>query len=88
MLGVALEHRPDAFAHLLPALATLRARTGRPHWLVVDEAHHLLPTNWAPAGDTIANRPRGIVYITVHPDSLAQRATLTERLNTRVRLER
>jgi HAD superfamily hydrolase (TIGR01484 family) len=71
MLGVALEHRPGAFAHMLPALATLRTRTGRPHWLVVDEAHHLLPTTWASAGDTIATRPRGIVYITVHPESLA-----------------
>ena len=23
-------------------------RTGRPHWLVVDEAHHLLPAEWEP----------------------------------------
>jgi HAD superfamily hydrolase (TIGR01484 family) len=71
MLGVALEHRPEVFAKLLPALATLRARTGRPHWVVVDEAHHLLPVAYAPAGETIATRPRGIAYITVHPDAVA-----------------
>ncbi|MDQ3369062.1 MAG: HAD-IIB family hydrolase, partial [Myxococcota bacterium] len=37
MLGVALEHRPEFFVKLMPAIADLRTRTGRPHWLVVDE---------------------------------------------------
>ena len=54
LLGVALEHRPDFFVPLLPRLQELRARTGRPHWIVVDEAHHLLPVAWEPAPLTIA----------------------------------
>ncbi len=70
MLGVAVEHRPAFFAQLLPALADLRARTGRPHWLVIDEAHHMLPANWEPASE-IPLRPHGSLYITVHPGSVA-----------------
>ena len=30
------------FARLLPQLEELRARTGRPHWMVVDDAQHLV----------------------------------------------
>jgi hypothetical protein len=63
--------RPAYFAELLPRIAAIRARTGRPHWLVVDEAHHLLP---AMRGDVAAVLPeelRSVMLITVHPKSLA-----------------
>src|SRR5262249_53415454 len=49
VLGVALEHRPAFFVGLLPRLQELRARTGHPHWIVVDEVHPLLPATWDPA---------------------------------------
>jgi HAD superfamily hydrolase (TIGR01484 family) len=71
LLGVAVDHRPEQFARLMPALAELRTRTGRPHWLVVDEAHHMLPAAWQPVGDTGALREHGTIYITVHPGSVA-----------------
>ena len=71
LLGVAVEHRPEHFARLAPALAELRARTGRPHWLVVDEAHHMLPAAWQPAGETSLLRAHGTLYVTVHPGSVA-----------------
>ncbi|HUS27247.1 MAG TPA: HAD-IIB family hydrolase [Kofleriaceae bacterium] len=71
MLGIAVDHRPEFFAKLLPALAELRMRTGRPHWLVVDEAHHLLPSSWQPVAE-LALRPHGTLYVTVHPGSVAQ----------------
>ena len=70
LLGVALDHRPEFCAELLTGLADLRTRTGRPHWLVVDEAHHLLPASWEPAADVPA-RQHGTLYVTVHPESLA-----------------
>ena len=35
LLGVELDDRPAYFAELLPRLLAMRARTGRPHWLVV-----------------------------------------------------
>jgi len=43
LLGLRLADRPAFFAALAPRLEELRARTGRPHWIAVDEAHHLLP---------------------------------------------
>ena len=70
LLGVALEHRPEFCAQLLAALADLRSRTGRPHWLILDEAHHLLPAQWQPAAEMPA-RQHGTLYVTVHPESLA-----------------
>jgi len=70
LLGVAVAHRPDSFARLVPAFSELRTRTGRPHWLVVDEAHHMLPAAWAPAGES-AVRPHGTIYVTVHPGSVS-----------------
>ncbi len=79
MLGVSVEHRPEFFMQLLPALAELRSRTGRPHWLVVDEAHHMLPTNWQPGGE-LSVRPHGTVYVTVHPGSVAE--SVIDTINT------
>ncbi len=70
LLGVAIDHRPEFFAELFPALTELRMRMGRPHWLVIDEAHHLLPATWAPA-DESAPRMTGTLYVTVHPESVA-----------------
>ena len=70
LLGLSVEHRPELFAELSAALHELRARTGRPHWLVVDEAHHLLPVAWQPA-DELVPRARGTLYVTVHPESVA-----------------
>ena len=48
LLGIALEDRPAFFNRLLPRLQELRARTGHPHWIVVDETHHLLPAALEP----------------------------------------
>jgi len=43
LLGVRLPDRPEFFERLLPHLQAMRARTSRPHWLLIDEAHHLMP---------------------------------------------
>ena len=66
LLGLALDHRPEYFAGLLSSLLDLRGRTGRPHWLIVDEVHHMLPASWEP-GQDMAMRPHGTIFITVHP---------------------
>ena len=71
LLGIALEHRPQFFNELFPALLELRARTGRPHWLVIDETHHLLPASWAPSPVTLPHELQGLVLITVHPNHVA-----------------
>ena len=46
LLGLPLDERPGFCATLLPRLVELRARFGRPHWIVIDEAHHVFPHDW------------------------------------------
>ena len=42
LMGIPVSERPQFFSSLLPAIQDVRARTARPHWLVIDEANHLL----------------------------------------------
>jgi hypothetical protein len=70
LLGVAPEHRPEFFGSLLPRLQELRARTGHPHWIVVDETHHLLPASWDPAPVTLPQGMCGMLMITLEPDRI------------------
>jgi HAD superfamily hydrolase (TIGR01484 family) len=72
LVGIPIEHRPAFSDGLLPRLQELRARTGRPHWIVVDETHHLMPTAWHPTPMTLPRQLEGMILITVHPESIAQ----------------
>ncbi len=70
LLGVPLAERPDYFVELLPHLQRMRARTGRPHWLVIDEVHHLLASgSLRPAA--LPERLGETIMITVHPAHVA-----------------
>ncbi|MEB3336975.1 MAG: HAD family hydrolase [Leptolyngbyaceae bacterium] len=71
LLGIGLKDRPAFLAQLLPSLQELRIHTGRPHWIVIDEAHHLLPASWDPASLTLPQQFQGMLMITVHPEQLA-----------------
>ncbi len=71
LLGISLEDRPLLIASRFTQLMDLRARTARPHWIIVDEAHHLLPSSWVPAATTLPQSINGIIFITVHPESIA-----------------
>ncbi|MFO7304677.1 MAG: HAD-IIB family hydrolase [Gammaproteobacteria bacterium] len=74
LLGIKLDDRPWFFRALLPRIRGIRARTGRPHWLLIDEAHHLLPAHWqgtdVPSPDALA----GTVMISVRPSLIAPAA--------------
>src|SRR5262249_18318200 len=71
LLGLPLADRPASFLALLPRLQELRATSGRPHWIVIDEAHHLLPTPWQPGDLVLSPELEGVVLITVHPEHVA-----------------
>ncbi len=71
LVGVPLQDRPAFFLALLPALQERRAKFGRPHWVLVDESHHLLPREWQPVQAVLAQDLTGMVYVTVHPDHVA-----------------
>ena len=70
MLDVDLADRPTFFEGLLTRLSELRAQTGRPHWIVLDEAHHLVPAS-RPAALTLPRELQATILVTVHPDQLA-----------------
>ncbi|MGI8989344.1 MAG: helicase HerA domain-containing protein [Bryobacteraceae bacterium] len=64
------DRRPSFFKSLLPRLQELRSRTGRPHWIVVDEAHHLLPASEGPSGLVLPQHLTGMMLITVDPEHI------------------
>ncbi len=70
LLGVAIGDRPAFFEGLLSQLQKMRARSGRPHWIVLDETHHLLPAAWDPRA-TVPQGLQNMLMITVHPDRVS-----------------
>ncbi len=73
LLGVQLADRPGYLASLLPELLALRERTGRPHFIVVDEAHHMLPASWDPGATALPSGLKGFLFVTVRPEALSAR---------------
>jgi hydroxymethylpyrimidine pyrophosphatase-like HAD family hydrolase len=71
MTGVPISGRPDYFAALLPELMQLRVRYGRPHWLVIDEAHHLFPAEWEVPNALLPAKLINVMLVTVHPELLS-----------------
>ncbi len=71
LLGVKLEDRPWFFLSLFTRIRELRARTGRPHWLIVDEAHHAMPANWRPTDQNLPERLQGVLMVSVSPNLVA-----------------
>jgi hydroxymethylpyrimidine pyrophosphatase-like HAD family hydrolase/energy-coupling factor transporter ATP-binding protein EcfA2 len=70
LVGLPLDDRPAFFLDLLPKLQEKRRGTGRPHRIVVDEAHHLLPKTWPVTPESLREL-QSMVFVTVHPDRLA-----------------
>ncbi|AFY75467.1 putative HAD superfamily hydrolase (plasmid) [Synechococcus sp. PCC 7502] len=73
LIGVKLDDRPLFLSQLLPSLLEMRVRTGRPHWIVIDEVHHMFHADWN-AAVTLPQAVNGILMITVHPEHLAASA--------------
>jgi hydroxymethylpyrimidine pyrophosphatase-like HAD family hydrolase len=71
LLGLPLEDRPLFFSQLIAGLQALRARTGRPHWIVLDEAHHMLPQSWGHVSAVLPRRLGETILVTVRPDHVA-----------------
>jgi hydroxymethylpyrimidine pyrophosphatase-like HAD family hydrolase len=72
MLGIPHADRPGCFAQMLPELLKLRASRARPHWLVIDEAHHLLPRSRGPESVALTPGFGGLLLVTVHPDEVSR----------------
>jgi HAD superfamily hydrolase (TIGR01484 family) len=68
LLGVEVPDRPAFFARLMGELTALRAETGRPHWLVLDETHHLAPAGADSQGVGLPAVFTGLVLLTTSPN--------------------
>jgi hypothetical protein len=73
LVGVPVPDRPAFFDTLLPRLKAERISWGRPHWIVVDEVHHVAPRGNEPSkpAPTDGESPTGVLMITVHPEHVA-----------------
>ncbi|HZQ60347.1 MAG TPA: ATP-binding protein, partial [Casimicrobiaceae bacterium] len=72
--ALSADERPEFFRELLPQIASLRAKTGRPHWVIIDEAHHLIAAPRADIAQVLPEKLPATVFITVHPDAVAAEA--------------
>ena len=72
LVGIHLAERPTFFLTLLSRLQELRASHGQPHWILIDEAHHVLPAAWEPAWPALPERLDRVALVTLEPDSIAR----------------
>jgi hypothetical protein len=71
LVGLPIADRPAFFLTLLHHLQEMRARTGRPHWLLVDETHHVLPASRQAGSLTLPGGLDRVILITVDPHQVA-----------------
>jgi hydroxymethylpyrimidine pyrophosphatase-like HAD family hydrolase len=55
---------------ILAAVAAVRSTSGMPHWLVIDEAHHILPAEGSPAAELLRPGEAAVCFITLSADAL------------------
>ena len=55
-------------------------RTGRPHWIVAEEAHQLMPATWRPSALVRTEELTNLLMITVRPESVAPHVRARVRL--------
>jgi phosphoglycolate phosphatase (TIGR01487 family) len=70
LLGLGMDDRPRFFDEVMSRLQLERSRAGHPHWVIMDEAHHLAPqSGMVPS---FVNRDlMNLFMITVHPEHLS-----------------
>jgi len=68
LIGMPLEERPQFFAQILVLCNKMCAETGRPHWLVVDQAHQMLHPILGDHIEPVWNeKGLGLAIVTVDP---------------------
>ena len=67
LVGVPMSDRVGFFARVLALIYQHRVQNGRPHWCIVDEAHHLFPTDWNTTETNLAADSGSSLLVTVHP---------------------
>jgi hydroxymethylpyrimidine pyrophosphatase-like HAD family hydrolase len=70
--GLAEGDRLPFLASLTPRLAELRTHTGHPHWVAIDETHHLLPATGASSELLPMAEGESVLHITERPALVAR----------------
>lgn len=68
LLGVPVADRPSFFQSLLAHVQETQLKKGRPHWVIIDEAHHVLPAELSAMPGGVPEHLSNFVLVTVHPD--------------------
>lgn len=77
--SLSVRERAQLFSALIVQGAHLRARTGRPHWLVIDEAHQVLPSDRARSWRHLSGDIPASILITAFPQLLPHEVLETLR---------
>ncbi|WP_175943748.1 HAD family hydrolase [Caballeronia sp. BCC1704] len=73
LMRVTFADRPAYCASVLAHMQKSRALTGRPHWMLFDEAHHFFPASINPADEVLPDQLAPALFVTVHPEQLSPR---------------
>jgi len=83
VLNLSAMSRPEKVtygAKALGAIMAVRHSSGMPHWVVIDEAHHLMPSDGSPAAEVLAPGAAGICLVTLGAAELPP--TILASMNT------
>lgn len=72
LLATDITQRPDYGNKLIGLISGSYLTTGRPHWVVFDEAHHLFPRS--NERDALPAKFPAIILVTTHADNLSRAA--------------
>lgn len=73
LLSVPLNERAVFLTRIYAAIQELRHSTGRPHWVVIDEAHHMLHPYWDQTIDPVWTEPGAVMIVTIDPHEISQK---------------
>jgi hydroxymethylpyrimidine pyrophosphatase-like HAD family hydrolase/GTPase SAR1 family protein len=82
VLAIQLAERPAFFNQLLSTIVTLQNNTGHPHFMILDEAHHLIPKEVPEDFYNLQNSFTNFLTITTLPDLINH--DFLRRINTAI----
>ena len=74
LLGLGVSERPAYFSKLMGQISALRAASGRPHWMILDEMHHLAPNTQELEHTALPDNLSSTVFVTTRSRNLSQAA--------------
>ncbi|HEY7295832.1 MAG TPA: HAD-IIB family hydrolase, partial [Dehalococcoidia bacterium] len=72
LVALRLPEKARFAVDLLAAVVAARATQGRPHWLVLDEAHHIFPADGGPGAAVLPAELEGVCFVAVEADQLGR----------------